>query len=189
MLNKAVFLDRDGTLNYNIDYLGDTNLLELFTDTGKVLSDLKNKLGFKLIVITNQSGIVRGLITDEQVRSVNAEMNKRLLSFDVQIDAFFYCPFHPDFSTAEECRCRKPSPQMILDAAKKFNIDFSKSYFIGDSSTDILAGKAAKLKTILVKTGNGLESISILQKDNYFPSFVAENLTDAYNFIINDSAE
>ncbi len=189
MFNKAVFLDRDGTLNHDVGYLGNPKELHLFPDTGKVLSDLKNKFNFKLIVITNQSGITRGLITEEQVKSVNAELNKRLLNFNVQIDAFFYCPFHPDFNTEEECECRKPSPKMILDSAKKFNIDLTKSYFIGDSVSDIQAGKAANLKTILVKTGNGLESISILQKDNYFPSFVAENLSDACNFIINDSTE
>ncbi|HRQ54918.1 MAG: HAD family hydrolase [Ignavibacteriaceae bacterium] len=189
MLNKAVFLDRDGTLNHDSGYLGNPNDLKLFPDTGRVLSDLKNKFHFKLIVISNQSGIARGLITEEQVKSVNAELNKKLLNFDVQIDAFFYCPFHPDFSSADECNCRKPSPKMILDSAKLFTIDPTKSYFIGDSVSDIQAGIAAKLKTILVKTGYGAESISILQKRNYFPSFVAENLTDAYNFIINDSTE
>ena len=189
MFNKAVFLDRDGTLNHDPGYLGNPIDLELFHDTGKVLSDLKNKFRFKLIVISNQSGVARGLITEEQVKSVNAELNKKLLNFNVQIDAFFYCPFHPDFSNADECNCRKPSPKMILDSAKSFNIDLSKSYFIGDSVSDIQAGEAAKVKTILVKTGYGTESISILQKRNYFPSFVAENLTDAYNFIINDSTE
>ena len=77
---------------------------------------------------------------------------------------------------------------MILDTAKDFNIDLSKSYFVGDSDSDIKAGIAARLKTILVKTGLGVESISILQKENNFPSFVAENLTDACKFIINDSS-
>jgi histidinol phosphatase-like enzyme len=77
---------------------------------------------------------------------------------------------------------------MILDSAKDFNIDLSKSYFIGDSVSDIKAGLSADLKTILVKTGYGVESISILQKGNNFPSFVAENLTEACKFIINDSS-
>mgnify|MGYP001477546350 CR=1 FL=1 len=86
MLYKAVFLDRDGTLNYDPGYLGNPNDLKLFPDTGKVLSDLKKKFHFKLIVISNQSGIARGLITEEQVKSVNAELNKKLLNFNVQID-------------------------------------------------------------------------------------------------------
>ncbi len=187
MLSKAVFLDRDGTLNLDPGYISDPKDLTLFSDTGFVLAALKNDHHFKLIVISNQAGIARGIITEEQVISVNNELNKKLLDFNVQIDAFYYCPFHPDFSSNTEILCRKPSPKMIFDSAKAFNIDLSISYFIGDSSTDIQAGLAANLKTILVKTGNGAESISILQNDNYFPSFVAENLTDAYNFIIKDS--
>ncbi len=187
MLSKAVFLDRDGTLNYDPGYLGNPNDLELFSDTGNVLAALKNKFQFKLIVISNQAGIARGIITEEQVISVNNELNKKLSEFNVQIDAFYYCPFHPDFSSEEDCLCRKPSPKMILDAANDLNIDLSKSYFVGDTAADIIAGLTVQLKTILVKTGKGVESISILQNENNFPSFVAENLTEAYKFIINDS--
>ena len=187
MLSKAVFLDRDGTLNYDPGYLGNPNDLELFSDTGNVLAALKNKFQFKLIVISNQAGIARGIITEEQVISVNNELNKKLSEFNVQIDAFYYCPFHPDFSSKEDCLCRKPSPKMILDAANDLNIDLSKSYFVGDTAADIIAGLTVQLKTILVKTGKGAESISILQNGNNFPSFVAENLTEAYKFIINDS--
>ena len=188
MLNKAVFLDRDGTLNYDPGYLGNPKDLKLFSDTGDVLATLKNIHHFKLIVISNQSGVARGLITEEDVVSVNEELNRRLLEFNVQIDAFYYCPFHPNFNGEKDCICRKPSPKMILDSAKDFNINLSKSYFIGDSVSDIKAGMSAELKTILVKTGYGVESISILQNENYFPSFVAENLTEACKFIINDSS-
>jgi len=188
MTNKAVFLDRDGTLNFDPGYLGNPKNLKLFPDSGNVLAELKNKHHFKLIVISNQSGIARGIITEEEVISVNKELNKKLLEFNVQIDAFYYCPFHPDFSSKEECLCRKPSPKMIFDAARDFNINLSNSYFIGDSASDIKAGKSADLITILVKTGYGAESISILQKENNFPSFVAENLTEACKFIINNSS-
>jgi len=187
MTNKAVFLDRDGTLNFDPGYFGNPKELKLFSDTGNVLAALKNKYQFRLLVISNQSGIARGIITEEEVVSVNNELNKKLLEFNVQIDAFYYCPFHPDFSSEEDCLCRKPSPKMILESARDFNIDLSKSYFIGDSVSDIQAGISADLKTILVKTGYGAESISILQKENNFPSFVAENLTEACKFIINDS--
>lgn len=187
MLSKAVFLDRDGTLNFDPGYLGNPQDLELFSDTGNVLAALKNEHHFKLVVISNQAGIARRIITEEQVISVNNELNNKLSEFNVQIDAFYYCPFHPDFNSEEDCICRKPSPKMILDAAKDLKIDLEKSYFIGDSVSDVLAGLSAKLKTILVKTGNGTESISILQNGNNFPSFVAENLTEAYKFIINDS--
>jgi D,D-heptose 1,7-bisphosphate phosphatase len=187
MKNKAVFLDRDGTLNENPGYLGNPEDLILFPDTGTTLSLLKNKYHFLIIVISNQSGIARGLIKDDDVISVNNELNKKLSEFNVQIDAFYYCPFHPDFNSADECICRKPSPKMIIDAASDFNIDLSKSYFIGDSEVDILAGINAGVKTVLVNTGYGAKSFSILKNENNLPSFVAENLTEAYKFIINDS--
>jgi len=187
MKNKAVFLDRDGTLNEDPGYLGNPEDLILFPDTGTSLSLLKNKYHFLLIVISNQSGIARGLISDDDVVLVNNELNRKLSEFNVQIDAFYYCPFHPDFNSEDECICRKPSPKMIIDAASDFNIDLSQSYFIGDSELDILAGINAGVKTVLVNTGYGVESVSILKNENNFPNFVAENLTEASKFIINDS--
>lgn len=187
MKNKAVFLDRDGTLNEDPGYLGDPSKLVLFPDVFSSLSLLKNEYQFKLIVISNQSGVARGLITEENVRTINYEISKQLLKHKIIIDDFFYCIYHPDFNSPKECECRKPSPKMIYDAAEKHNLDLSKSYMIGDTSTDILTAINAGIKSILVKTGQGEESISILQKADYFPSFIANNLTDACNFIIKDS--
>ena len=186
MPNFGVFLDRDGTLNEDPGYLGEPDLLQLYPDTGKGLALLKNKLNCKLIVISNQSGIARGLISKEKVDAVNLRLNELLLNDNVQIDAFYYCPFHPDFSSKEECSCRKPSPELVLRAAEDFNIDLSKSYFVGDAVTDVECGINANLKTILVKTGYGKESFSILQKLNKIPTFVAENILDACKIINKD---
>jgi D-glycero-D-manno-heptose 1,7-bisphosphate phosphatase len=186
MPNFGVFLDRDGTLNEDPGYLGEPNLLKLYPDTGEALSLLKNKLNFKLIVVSNQSGIARGFITREKVDAVNSKINELLLNDNVQIDAFYYCPFHPDYNSKEECSCRKPSPELVLKAARDFNIDLSKSYFIGDAVSDIECGFNANLKTVLVKTGYGEESFSILQKLNKIPTFVAENILDASKFINTD---
>ncbi|MFZ2322089.1 MAG: HAD family hydrolase [Ignavibacteriaceae bacterium] len=187
MKNKAIFLDRDGTLNEDTGYLGDPKELVLFPGVAEALSLLKNKYDFKLFVVSNQSGIARGLITEQDVIAVNKELNKTLSFYNVQIDAFYYCPFHPDFNTEKECECRKPSPKMILDCVKENNIDISISYLIGDTVADIESGISAGVKSILVKTGRGVESISMLQKGNNFPSFIAENLTEACNYIIKDS--
>ncbi|MCL4279396.1 MAG: HAD-IIIA family hydrolase, partial [Ignavibacteriaceae bacterium] len=137
-------------------------------------------------VISNQSGIARGIMSNEDVDAVNEKINSLLTAFKVSIDAFYYCPAHPDYSTPEECECRKPSPKMIFDAAAEFNVDLNQSYFIGDTVADIDCGKNAGLKTILVKTGKGEESFSILQKENNFPTFVAENLANACNLILGD---
>jgi D-glycero-D-manno-heptose 1,7-bisphosphate phosphatase len=183
MGNYAIFLDRDGTINEDPGYLGDPNKLKVFPEAGKALSELKNNLHFKLIVISNQSGIARGLITKEDVELINLKINEILAADNVSIDAFYYCPHHPDFSSEEECRCRKPSPQLILRASKEHNLDLTESYFIGDTVSDIQTGLNAGLKTILVKTGYGKESFSILQKENKIPTFVAENLLDACGFI------
>ena len=186
MSNQAVFLDRDGTLNEDPGYLADPEKVVLYPYVGSVLSQLKNKYKFKLIVISNQSGISRGLITQSQVEAVNRAVNEKLAEFNVEIDAFYYCPHHPDFSTAEESGCRKPSPQMVFTAAGEHDIDLKKSYFVGDAVSDIECGFKAGLKTILVKTGRGRESLSILQKENKIPSFVANNFSDVGNYIISD---
>jgi D-glycero-D-manno-heptose 1,7-bisphosphate phosphatase len=186
MVNRAVFLDRDGTLNDDPGYLGDPDKVKLFPGTGEALSILKYKLNFKLIVISNQSGIARGLITEENVEAVNYKINELLTDSNVKIDAFYYCPFHPEFSNEEECTCRKPSPKMVLEAAKDFNINLTESYFIGDAVSDIECGINAGIKTILVKTGYGNESFSTLQKLNKMPTFVASNILDAVSFIQND---
>lgn len=182
----AVFLDRDGTINEDPGYLGDPEKVKLFPGTGKALSLLKNKLNFKLIVISNQSGIARGLISEKEVEAVNSKINELLKSDNAVIDAFYYCPYHPDFSTKEEIECRKPSPFLIYKASHDLNLELNGSYFIGDSPADILCGFNAGLKTVLVKTGYGKESFSILQKQNIFPSLVAENISDACKFIYQD---
>ena len=185
MPNLAVFLDRDGTLNEDPGYISDPEKVVLYSDTGDALSLLK-KYGFLLIVISNQSGISRGLMTSKDVDAVNDKINYLLSEFKVKIDAFYYCPAHPDFSTVEECDCRKPSPKLLFEAAKEFNVDLQKSYFIGDTLADVQCGKNAEIKTILVRTGKGEETISILQKENNFPTFVAENLLNACKFILSD---
>lgn len=185
-MNKAIFLDRDGTLNEDPGYLGNPEQVILLPTVGEALNILKNQLNFLLIVVSNQSGVARGLITEEDVKKVNSRINELLSEYHVKIDEFFYCPTHPDFNSIDECKCRKPSPKMIIDASEKFNIDLKLSYLIGDNISDIESAINAGCKSILVKSGYGMETISMLQKKNKFPSFVAENLMDAVNFIIND---
>ena len=187
MTNRAVFLDRDGTLHEDTGYIGEPDIIKLFPDVGETLFRIKKELDFLFIVISNQSGIARGLITKQQVDSVNQKINSLLNEFNVFIDAFYYCPYHPHYSTPEESICRKPSSEMVRIAAKDFSIDLSKSYFIGDSVADIGCGINASLKTILVKTGHGRDSLSILHEENKIPNFVAENFFEAGNFILNDT--
>ena len=186
MTNRAIFLDRDGTLNEDPGYLGDPDKVKLFPDVGKSLYRLKSEFDFFLIVISNQSGIARGLITKEQVDLVNKQINSLLMNDSVSIDAFYYCPYHPDINPPEKLNCRKPSTSMVLNAVNDYQIVLSESYFIGDSVVDVECGFNAGVKTILVLTGNGRESLSILKKENNIPSFVANTFSNACNFIIKD---
>lgn len=189
MPNCAIFLDRDGTLNEDPGYLGNPNQVKLLPGVGQALSILKKELGFKLIVISNQSGIARGLITKEMVESVNQKINELLAEYNVLIDAFYYCPSHPDFNNKEECSCRKPSPEMVLQAANDHQIDIKGSYFVGDSVADIECGINAGLKTILVMSGYGEDSFSSLKKQNKFPTFVAQNIAEVSSIIKKDLLE
>ena len=186
MSRYAVFLDRDGTINDDPGYLGDPALVKLLPGVGEALALLKNELNFRLIVVSNQSGIARGLLNDGSVEAVNNKINELLAPYNVSIDKFYYCPAHPEFSKEEDCWCRKPSPELVFLAAKELGIDLSGSYFVGDAVTDIECGRNAGLKTILVKTGYGEESFYSLKKQNKFPTFVALNIKEVCELIQKD---
>jgi D,D-heptose 1,7-bisphosphate phosphatase len=185
MTNHAVFFDRDGTINLDTGYIGNPGLVQLYNGVPEGISELKN-IGFKIIVVSNQSGIARGIITKENVEAVNNKINELLKKQNTRIDAFYYCPFHPDFSSAEESECRKPSPKMIFKAAKDWNITLEKSYLVGDSSVDVECGINAGIKTILLKNTLKENEISDLQTQGKVPTYIADNFSDACKFIIKD---
>ncbi|KAB2842658.1 MAG: HAD family hydrolase [Melioribacteraceae bacterium] len=186
MLQHAVFFDRDNTLNYDPGYIGNPDLVKLLPGVPQGITKLKNELDFKIVVISNQSGITRGRITERDVTAVNNKINEILRLEGTEVDKFYHCPFHPDFDTEEEYKCRKPSPQMVFKAAEDLKLDLNKSYFVGDKATDVLCGYNARVKTILIQTDNYDEEINILINENKSPNFVAANFTDAVNFIYND---
>ncbi|MCF6268154.1 MAG: HAD family hydrolase [Melioribacteraceae bacterium] len=179
----TIFFDRDNTLNVDPGYLSNPNVVELFDGVGEGISRLKNSCGFKIVVISNQSGIARGFFSKIEVDSVNEKINQILLDKNnVKIDAFYYCPFHPDFSSAEESECRKPSPMLVLKAAEEMDLDLSKSYFVGDKPSDIECGINAGLKTVLINYEK--EKIDFVEK--YKPNFIVDNFLNACDFIIAD---
>lgn len=185
-MNYALFLDRDGTINEDPGYLGNPDLVKLIDGVAESLFKLKNEFGFKLIVVSNQSGVARGLISEEDVKAVNSKINFLLSKENASIDKFYYCITHPDFNSPEECSCRKPSPKMIFQAVADFNIDLSKSYLIGNAISDIECGMNAGIKTILVRTDFDVDNFSHLIKENNLPNFVAKNFNEVYSFIYND---
>ncbi len=185
MKYPAVFLDRDGTINEEVGYLNDLSRLRLLPGVADALKMLKNA-GFKLIVITNQSGVARGYFSKEFVFKTHELIQKRLFKKRVLLDDFFICFHHPD----ENCNCRKPKPGLILEAVRKHSIDLKRSYIIGDKITDIETGKNLGIKTILVLTGYGKKELRyITQKKDIYPDFIAKNLKEAAEIVLRDSGE
>ena len=142
---------------------------------------LFNENGFKTIVITNQSGIARGYLTEEMLVQIHCKMEKELARYGAFIDAIYHCPHHPE----EGCYCRKPSPELLLRAAQDFDIDLSLSYMIGDMESDIEAGKNAGCKTAFVRTGQkaivGYRELN----DSYFGAdYSADSLFEVARWII-----
>ena len=181
MLQKAVFLDRDGVINREVDNLKNIKQLRLLPNTAASVKRL-NCLGFLIIVITNQPVIARGWLTEEGLWRIHRELMRRLAVKGAKIDEIYYCPHHPNANLKKYrliCQCRKPNIGLIKKAVKKFKIDLKKSFMVGDSARDILAGQRAKIKTILVKTGYAGKD----GKYNVKPDFIAKNLLSAVNII------
>ncbi|ERT38390.1 MULTISPECIES: D-glycero-beta-D-manno-heptose 1,7-bisphosphate 7-phosphatase [Fusobacterium] len=175
-MKKAIFLDRDGTINVEKDYIYKSEDLIFEEGTIEALKTFKN-LGYILIVVSNQSGIARGYFTEEDLNIFNNNMNEMLKKNGVEITEFYCCPHHPDGigEYKKVCECRKPNNKMIEDAIKKYNIDREKSYMIGDKTSDIGAGLKSNLKTVLVKTGYGLKDMEKVDKNE---TLICENLKD-----------
>jgi len=153
MVNKLIFLDRDGTLNIKKDdYVKNLSEFELFSDVGKYLSNLNEK-GFKLILVTNQSAINRDLLSLEELEKIHNFLKTKLLEDNCRIDAIYFCPHRPD----ENCLCRKPKTLLLEKAIKEFSpVDLENCWIIGDSDTDIDAGKSIGINTFKVDTASSI---------------------------------
>lgn len=148
---RAVFLDRDGTIIEDVGYLSDPSDIRFMPASASSLVSL-NAAGFKLIVVSNQSGIGRGLITHEQFDRVNSEFQRQLRDMGVRIDATYYCPHAP----SDGCTCRKPLPGMILQSASELDVELAGSWVIGDQIRDVEAGqRAGCLTALLGEAGTG----------------------------------
>jgi heptosyltransferase-2 len=163
----AVFFDRDGTLCRDTGYLNKYDDFNIFINIDNV--KLLKQKGFKLIGVTNQSGIARGIVDKEFVEKINNIFIKQY-----GFDDFYYCPHHPD----DHCPCRKPEPGMILRARAEHGIDFKKSYIVGDKEADMLIARAVGAKGILVQTGE--------LKESQYADFIAKDLAEAVDFITRD---
>jgi D-glycero-D-manno-heptose 1,7-bisphosphate phosphatase len=169
----AVFLDRDGTLMRDVDYCGDPDEVEVFPQAAGALRRLKQK-GYKLIVITNQSGIGRGYFTEAQYRAVESEFVRQL--GEGLIDASYHSP---DLPASNSIR-RKPGPGMIFEAQGDYRIDLRRSFLIGDKASDIGCGRNAGVRTILVQTGYGAGEM------NCGADWIARDIAHAADIILTE---
>lgn len=187
---KAIFLDRDGTLNKDINYLTKKEEIVIFSGVKKALKIFK-KLGFLNIIITNQSVVAHGLLTIDELEEIHNEF-RRLLSDGGRslIDDIFYSPYHID-GIVEKYKVdsiyRKPATGMILDAQLKYNINLKESWLIGDSLKDMQCAENAGLRKILVLTGYGKQDLKECESQNIKIDYVAKSLLDAAKFIKKES--
>jgi D-glycero-D-manno-heptose 1,7-bisphosphate phosphatase len=155
----AVFLDRDGTINEEAGYLRDPADLKLIPGAVEALRLLRGH-GFALIVVSNQAGVARGLMTEADVAAVNAGLARQLAPHGAAPDAFYFCPHHADHGAPpyrRACTCRKPGAGMLLRAAREHGLDLTRAALIGDHWTDVLAARRLGLPAALVLTGHGAE--------------------------------
>jgi len=173
MKQPAVFIDRDGTLIEEVNFLSRVEDLRFFSYTEEAIRLLKES-GFLIIVLTNQSGIGRKIFDEAAMHAIHQKIQMQL---DGMIDAFYFCPHLP----TAECVCRKPNIEMIEKARADFPIDLENSWMIGDKKLDIKTGFNAGIKTALVLTGYGKETAANLEKK---PDLVAENLLEAVKLVV-----
>lgn len=182
-MNKAIFIDKDGTLIENVPYNTNVEHITLTEGAGEGLALLK-QAGYKIIIVTNQAGVAKGFFPEEDIFAVRDRIAELLETYAVTIDDFYYCPHHPEGIIKEyaiDCSCRKPLPGMITSAARKHTIDTTQSWMIGDILHDVEAGNRAGCKTILLDTGYETEwEINSLR----IPTHITTTLRDAADLIL-----
>ncbi|MCF7957613.1 MAG: HAD-IIIA family hydrolase [Phycisphaerae bacterium] len=179
---RAVFLDRDGTLIEHFDYLTEVNQVALMAKAAGALKYLKGH-GFVLVMISNQSGVARGLLSEEKLRVINDHLHTLLIKQGAYLDGMYYCPYHPDGKVAKyrtESELRKPRPGMLLQASEDLEIDLSQSWMIGDDDRDIMAGRAAGCRTIMLKA----QGSPLVRKGEVVADHKAKDLQEAANIVV-----
>ena len=175
---RALFLDRDGTIIRDQVYAKDARQVCLLAGAGEALARIQAS-GFALVLISNQSGIGRGLITPEEAGEVHQAVVARLAEYGVRLDAAYYCPHAPE----EACGCRKPSPALLLRAAKELDLDLARSFMVGDKASDIEAGKRAGCRTILL-SAQEKPVLAANDPPEHQPDEVASDWTDILRQIL-----
>lgn len=191
-MDIAVFMDRDGTISEEIGYLKYPSDLKLLPEALDAIR-LINKSQLKAVVITNQSGVARGYLSEEMLEEIHLKLKELLQEKGAYLDGIYYCPHHPEIGPPKyrkKCNCRKPSIGMLKLASRELKIDLSHSYIVGDKLTDIEPAHKIGAKGILVLTGYGKEELeSINESTNKQPDYIAKDMLEAVNWILNDFSE
>lgn len=178
---RALFLDRDGTLVHPRHYPSRPEQLHLYVGIGPALRALQGA-GLHLVIITNQAGIARGYFTEADLLRMHEHLRHELAQMDVHVDGIYYCPHHPDGVIPElavHCKCRKPQPGMLLQAAAELDLDLEHSWFVGDILDDVEAGNRAGCRSILVDLGTE----RLPEQQVRCPSYVARDTRHALSII------
>lgn len=188
-MRRAVFFDRDGTLNEEVGYVGEPERIRLLPGAPEAVR-AANAAGFEAVVITNQSGIARGLLTEDQVRAVNERVVQLLAAHGARVDALYYCPHHPEgkvapFNTA--CECRKPGAGLLKQAAEGRGIDLRRSFVVGDKVSDVGMAVAVGAKGVLVRTGYGNAELPKLKEKGIPVAHVADGVNEAVQWILDEA--
>jgi D-glycero-D-manno-heptose 1,7-bisphosphate phosphatase len=186
----AVFLDRDGTLIPDVSYLSGLTQVRLFPFTARALKLLK-KAGFRLFVVTNQSGVARGYFPENMVKKAHRKIQGLLKARGAGIDGFFYCPHYPQGKVkcfSRVCGCRKPKAGMVKEAARRFPLDLNRSFMVGDKMDDLLLAKKARLaKGLLVRTGNGRKTEKEMTGKERIKTVIVGDILKAARWILRSS--
>jgi len=190
MANKAVFMDRDNTLIEDPGYLSDPGAVKLLPGVELAVKSLA-QAGYKVVVVTNQSGIARGLLSEDDLEQIHAEVRRQLAEKGAHLDAIYYCPFHPEGTVeqyAHESQLRKPQPGMLMKAASQMQIDLASSWMIGDGARDVEAGQRASCRTIRVRgrVAPTHQAPSPDADESVQADFTVRNLVDAARIILRE---
>jgi len=181
-MRRAVFLDRDGTLLEEHNYVADLKNVVFFPYTIDAVR-LLNQAGFAVVVITNQSGIARGIVRSSFVAEAHAFIDRKLREGGARIDGYYHCPHHPEGSIAEftrECACRKPKPGQLRQAAADLDLDLQRSFVVGDRWSDVDVAEAVGGRGVLVRTGYGVQA----EREDRQAAVIVDNLIAAVAWIL-----
>jgi D-glycero-D-manno-heptose 1,7-bisphosphate phosphatase len=191
-MNKAVFLDRDGTVNEEVGYLRDLAKLVLLPGAAQAIRRM-NEAGFKVVLVTNQSGVARGYFPENLVHETHARLDAMLKKEGARIDAIYYCPHHPTAGNSRftvDCDCRKPRTGLIDRAVRDLAINIARSYMVGDKWSDVELGQRAGAVSILVQSGFRHDDPGNRRPDHVRdPDFIAASLNDAADWILGREAK